>query len=490
MSDLQEWLTSRGLDNPHSIPDEHKEEYKALFGHLNIIWPQPGGQITFSNCTADIAFYGGEAGAGKSFILSFEHMKWQGMGTYAGALVRKTNPQIFKPGGLWSNAAPVFRSFGGKPVRTPQPLWYFPSGGKVYFMHSQHAKNVEEYWQGIEVPYIGVDEVTQFERDEFLYITSRLRSMTGIDAYLRATCNPDPNSWVREFIDWWVDKDGYIINERCGVIRYYVFREERFVWADDPQELIDIYGPKTKPMSFTFIRGHLKDNKMLLEKDPTYEAKLQNLSASQVRALCEGNWNHYDDPNALFKHSIINAHRVPTADFSGAKKTIISIDPCGSTSKQSDECGIIAGFLHENGHVYITNDVTGNYLPNDWAEHSIRLYDTLEANEVLCEANYGGQMVKNTIEMYAKSHDRNDINVKVTHSRKSKYLRAEPVSVLYEKGMVHHVGNGLGKLEKEMCSFKEDQEKSPNRLDAVVFLVTRLLIDNAKRMPRLVGVIQ
>jgi len=68
-------------------------------------------------------------------------------------------------------------------------------------------------------------------------------------------------------------------------------------------------------------------------------------------------------------------------------------------------------------------------------------------------------------------------------------LRAEPVSALYEKGLVHHVGNGLGALEKEMASFREGQDKSPNRLDALVFVVTRLLVTKGKRMPRL-GVVR
>lgn len=482
-------MADNGVSNPHCVPDSLKDEYQALFGNKTIVFPQPGGQEQFLNCPADICFYGGSAGAGKSWCLSYEHAKWFGMSDYEGALVRKTYRQIFRPGGLWSNAGGVFKLFGGRPTQGAQPVYSFPSGAKVYFLHSQHASKVDDYWQGIEVPYIGIDEVTQFEKDEFLYITSRLRSMTGINAYLRATCNPDPNSWVREMIDWWIDEEGYIISERCGAIRYYVHRGDRFVWADEKQELIDQYGVDSMPMSFTFIRGHLEDNRMLLDKDPSYRAKLQNLTESQKRSLCDGNWNLYDDPLALFKHANFNAYRVPMADFKKARQIVIGVDPCGSTAKGSDDCGIVAGFRSDEGHVYITHDMTGNYLPNDWAEKAIALYDMLEADEILAESNYGGDMVKNTIDMVAKSMGRSDVNVKLTHSSRGKHLRAEPVSALYEKGLIHHVGNGLGLLEKEMAGYREGQDKSPNRLDALVFVITRLLITKGKHMPRL-GVIR
>lgn len=489
MPDLMTWLVERNIHNPHLVPDEYKAEFDQLFPTHTWMWPQPGGQETFLNCPADIVFYGGEAGSGKSWCLGYDPMKWIHLPGFQGAIVRKTFPQLFGPGGMWENCRSVYSAFGARSVGGTRPRYKFPSGACMHFMHSQHASKIEHYWQGLEVPYIGLDEVTQFSKQEFLYIMSRNRSMTGINSYIRATCNPDPNSWVKDLIKWWIGEDGFVIKERCGVVRYFVHREDRFVWADTEGELKEKYGHDCLPKSFTFIRGHLEDNKKLLEKDPSYKASLQNLSEEQRRSLCEGNWNTYDDPNALFKHATINAHRVDKADFSKAVKVVIGIDPCGSTSKTSDDCGIVAGYKTSDGHCYVTHDNTGNYLPNDWAAEAIKLYDMLEADEILAESNFGGDMVKNTIEMYAKSVGRNDVNVKLVHSTRGKHIRAEPVSMLYEKGMVHHVGNGLGELEREMCGYREGQEKSPNRLDALVFMVARLLISKGKRMPRL-GVIR
>ncbi|MBW2638515.1 MAG: hypothetical protein JRC86_13600, partial [Deltaproteobacteria bacterium] len=105
---LLEWLSLHGIDNPHSIPDDLKEEFKELFSETPILWPQPGGQVQFQNCPADICLYGGEAGAGKSWNMLLDHLKWIHIPDYNGTIVRKTYAQIFDAGGLWDEAKKVF----------------------------------------------------------------------------------------------------------------------------------------------------------------------------------------------------------------------------------------------------------------------------------------------------------------------------------------------------------------------------------------------
>lgn len=97
--------------------------------------------------------------------------------------------------------------------------------------------------------------------------------------YIRATCNPDADSWVAEFIEWWIDKDtGYPILERSGKIRWMVRLNEAIYWFDTKQEAVDaavasgMDDDKASVMakSVTFISSTLKDNKILMKNDPGY----------------------------------------------------------------------------------------------------------------------------------------------------------------------------------------------------------------------------
>ena len=116
------------------------------------------------------------------------------------------------------------------------------------------------------------DELTHFSAKQFWYMLSRNRTMCGIKPYVRATCNPDPDSWVAEFISWWIDQEtGYPIPERSGVIRYMVRVGDAIHWADSPAELahhtmLDDSGAEVPipPKSVTFISAKLTDNKALM----------------------------------------------------------------------------------------------------------------------------------------------------------------------------------------------------------------------------------
>lgn len=488
MNALVSWLTKHKIPNPHLIPEKFphlEQEYKVLFGDETVIWPQPGGQELFQDCPADIMLYGGEAGAGKSWSLVYDHCKWVHIPTYRGVIARKEFAQIFDSNGLWDISNEIYPHFGGVPVKSGKPYFRFPSGARVTFKHSQHEAKVEHYWQGGASAVIGLDELTQFSKKEFLYAMSRNRSTTGIASYMRATCNPDPESFVRKMIDWWIDEEGFVINERSGIIRYFVHRDDQFVWADDPQDLIDKFGPKTKPKSFTFIRGNLKDNRMLLSKDPDYEASMDNLTDEQKHALKGGNWNHIENPDALFTRRDINDNRVESVDLANLARVVIAIDPAGSTHSKSDDTGLVAVGCDADDHVFVLEDDTGKYQPNDWAARAIDLYDRYQADKIVGEANYGGDMVVNTVSTYARTQGRTIVPQKVTASR-GKHVRAEPVSTLYKQGKVHHVGHRFKQLESQMTNFdpKKENQRSPNNMDALVWGVTELGVILPKRVPR------
>lgn len=259
------------------------------------IGPQPGPQTDFLTSTADIVIYGGAAGGGKSFGLLLEPLRHWNHPEFGGIIFRRETPQIRNEGGLWDESLKLYGPLGAVPGESLLE-WYRldpkrPNGGwHLKFTHLEHDKTVLN-WQGAQIPFIGFDELTHFTEYQFFYMLSRNRSTTGIPGYVRATCNADADSWVRTLIDWWIGENGYPIKERAGVVRWFIRIEEKLIWGDSRQALIDKYGPDELPKSLTFIPSKITDNAILMRKDPSYMANLRALSRVERMRLLEGNWN-------------------------------------------------------------------------------------------------------------------------------------------------------------------------------------------------------
>lgn len=263
------------------------------------IKPQPGPQTDFLTTEASIAIYGGSAGGGKSFSLLLEPLRHIDNGKFGAVIFRKTSVQVKNTGGLWDESEALYTVIGGYP-RKHILKWNFPSGMNVTFAHLEHDKDVYNY-QGSQIPLIGFDELTHFTEKQFFYMMSRNRSMSGVPGYVRATCNPDCDSWVRKFIDWWIGDDGYPIKERAGKLRWFIRINDNIIWANTDKELIDQYGSEQMPKSVTFIPASLHDNKILMQKDPSYLSNLMSLGHVDRLRLLGGNWNIRPTAGNYFK---------------------------------------------------------------------------------------------------------------------------------------------------------------------------------------------
>lgn len=269
-----------------------------------VISPQPGPQTMFLSSTADICIFGGSAGGGKTYGILLEPLRHHDNKDFNAIIFRRNGKQIKNQGGLWDESLKIYPLLGAVP-RQYMLDWIFPDGINIKFDHLEHENTVHNY-QGAQIPLIMFDELTHFTRRQFFYMTSRLRSMSGVPGYIRATCNPDVNSWVRDFIDWWIGEDGYAIPERSGVIRWYLMINDQIMWADDPEELKMLYGEDQIPLSVTFIPSKLSDNQILMQKDPSYLAKLRALpKVDRERLLGDGvrggNWNIRESAGNLFR---------------------------------------------------------------------------------------------------------------------------------------------------------------------------------------------
>jgi hypothetical protein len=155
---------------------------------------------------------------------------------FGAVFFRRTTVQIRNEGGLWDESAKLYPAIGGNPAEHVL-TWKFPSGAAVTFAHLEHDKTVNG-WQGSQIPLICFDELCHFSAKQFWYMLSRNRSMCGVKPYIRATCNPDADSWVAEFIAWWIDQDtGLAIPERAGVLRWFVRVGDDLKWSDRPEGL-------------------------------------------------------------------------------------------------------------------------------------------------------------------------------------------------------------------------------------------------------------
>ncbi|BEV00087.1 phage terminase large subunit [Novosphingobium olei] len=273
------------------------------------IKPQPGPQTTFLASAADIAIYGGAAGGGKTWALLLEDLRHIHNPGFGSVTFRRSTVQIRNEGGLWDESANLYPLVGAEP-KEHVLTWQFPSGATASFAHLEHDKT-RFNWQGSQIPLIKFDELTHFTPTQFWYMVSRNRSMCGVRPYIRATCNPDADSWVAELISWWIDQNtGLPIAERSGILRWFVRVGEDLKWADSPQDLacytmVDENGQSVPipPKSLTFIPAKLTDNKALMAADPGYMASLLSLPLVERERLLGGNWKIRPAAGLYFQRS-------------------------------------------------------------------------------------------------------------------------------------------------------------------------------------------
>jgi phage terminase large subunit-like protein len=189
-----------------------------------------------------------------------------------------------------------------------------------------------------------------------------------------------------------------------------------------------------------------------------------------------------DTEGAMWKHADFDMRRRATPD--GLRRIVVAVDPPAGSKATSDACGIVAAGLDADGVAHVIADATVRAAkPSEWAARAVALYETLGADLIVAEVNQGGDMVEAVIRQVDPK-----VALKKTHAGRKKWLRAEPVSALYQQNRVMHAP-GLNELEDEMCAFTPDglpSRRSPDRLDALVWALSELLLVR-QSVPRVRG---
>ena len=169
--------------------------------------------------------------------------------------------------------------------------------------------------------------------------------------------------------------------------------------------------------------------------------------------------------------NMANIHENRRHEIPPLKRILVSVDPAISNTDYSDEHGIIAGGVGEDGRGYIIDDVSIHGSPQQWAERAVATYDKYDADAIVVERNQGGDMVRHTLQTVRPS-----IKVIDVVATRGKHVRAEPISAMYAINQVSHVGS-FPELESQMCQMTAggyEGNGSPDRCDAMVWLLTEL----------------
>lgn len=296
---------------------------------------------------------------------------------------------------------------------------------------------------GNEYSTIFANEVSQIPYESILTLRSRLAENSGLNLRFYYDLNP------------------------CG--------KSHWTYLEFIKGIIP--GEKTKcTLQTGYIVVNPFDNKENLP--PTYIGNLESMPARQRKRFLEG--KYLDElEGALWTETMIaNALTVPAGE---PVKTIIAIDPAVTNNKNSDETGIIAASIDEFGTGIIHEDLSGKFSTGTWAQRAVNAYLKYEANCIVAETNQGGDLVEDAI----KAIDRT-VKVVQVKASKGKFARAEPVSGFYEDTQlkVRHE-KPMPELEEQLTEYVPlNSKKSPDRLDALVWALTYLMLRKHNREVR------
>ena len=282
---------------------------------------QVGGQEKFLTSKADITIYGGSRGGGKTMGILMDALNDVYNPNFHALIMRNEKSDL---DAIIETSYQLFKHFGDYNRSKDDMTWNFNAGGFLRFgYYADDIKDFKVRWQGKDFSYIAIDEITHMPYNKFKYIITDNRNAFFIRNRVYGTCNPDPESWVARFIDWWIDDDGYPRHDRDGVVRYCFMDGDdpaSIFWGDTREEVyekcrdtIDRYWRKDmeqygRPQdlfikSVCFIEGKVTENKQLMRSDPAYLANLVNQDEAQRARDLDGNWKYREVGTAMLKLS-------------------------------------------------------------------------------------------------------------------------------------------------------------------------------------------
>lgn len=426
-----------------------------------VITPQPGPQTQFLQSSADIVIYGGAASGGKSFGLCLEALRYVSNPHHRAVIFRRTSPMLRAPGSIYNTAKSLYLPLGAK-LNDTRMTFAFPSGATISFSHMQTEEHAKA-WQGTELSFVGFDEVTHFLESQVVYILSRLRN-ESIHPYARITCNPDSSSFVKSWVEPFLDGNKQFPElTKARKIKYIGFSEgtEGGITFSDTKD--DVH-----TLSFTFIPASVEDNKILLTRDPTYKDKLKALSFVERQQLLYGDWSVSYSKGNIFRREWFK----PLTPQQVTGKFVLAFDLASTvpSSTNRDPDFSAACLLQRNGHNIIVHR-TWRVRKTGGDVYTWMLNVCREAKQIagmnLMRAFTEiepGSASKRELETIQKQL-REVVDIQGVTSTKSKVIRARSASAAAERGNIYYIPgiwseSFLQELEEFPEGNKDDQVDS------------------------------
>jgi phage terminase large subunit-like protein len=227
---------------------------------------------------------------------------------------RRTGAMLTGSGSVWNEAKSIYRNFGAKIKENAREI-HFPSGAQIKFSHMEHEKNADDH-QGKQYSQIYFDEGTAFTQYQITFLMSRLRSSAEVKSTMFISCNPDPDSYIAQLIDWWLDDEGFPDKSKAGVQKFYGMINDELYFTDTVKEMEELHpticwvnNPNTgekeyfPPKTITFIGGTIFDNAAVRLANPGYVSQLNALPQIEKDRLLHGNWYARPEGSSHFQRS-------------------------------------------------------------------------------------------------------------------------------------------------------------------------------------------
>lgn len=433
----------------------------------------PGPQTEFLSTAADICIFGGSAGGGKSFALLVDPLRHINTPDFYCIMFRRQAVEIGKPGGLADASKKIYPLLGGE-YFTATKTWKFPSGAKIVFMGLDHIDDVEAL-RGVEISRLYFDELTTFEELQFWYPQTRIRNTNGIAGKTKATTNPQSEGFVKDLISWWLDDDGFAIEERSGILRYFIRDEEgEMLWFDSNEDAhkyavdtMELQEDEIAITSMTFIRSSLADNPSL---GADYRRRLMSMPPKQRAELLGGNWQFDASKGVYFKREWVEEVEPSQIANVKFKKIIRAWDTASSPVSQVNKnpdwtVGVKIG-LTEEGYVYVLDVVRFRDTIGKVKEEMLRTAIKDGTNVHIVVPQDPGGHGKHAFQDHVKNLA--GFVVKKAKTEKSKLERFLPFASQCEHGWVKVVrSDWTNSFFIELEGFVGDGKKKDDQVDAV-----------------------
>jgi hypothetical protein len=335
---------------------------------------------------------------------------------------------------------------------------------------------IERFWTEVTTALVEPIEAGVFRKNE----TKHLIEVQGTEQRIRAKTAWNADTLRGDYADDLILDEFQLMNEDAwGIVGAPMLLDNNgdatFIYtppslhsrsaskADDPQHAAKLFKRAKADKTGRWQTFHFSSH-----ANPHLSREALDEIASDMSALSKRMEIDAEDvdeaPGTLWQRAMIDKHRLQERRTYG--RVVVAVDPTGTAD--GDECGIIgAGKRSDDFDVLADKSLHGR--PEQWATAAVALYEDLEADCIVAEKNYGGEMVEYTLKTINKK-----VPVRLVSATRGKAVRAEPISAIYEQGRGHHVGY-FPKLEDEMCLWTPG-DKSPNRMDALVWAGTELML--------------